>query len=98
MAGAHYKFEAAEGGPSSTFKDWKKNHKQKTFAFYLALSFLEEAISWNEQEEEFIPSERTEITILLTGKEGAFNLLRTAKESSNYAGQVYARRTFSNAL
>lgn len=62
-------------GPAALSSTGKKNHNQKTLAFYLALSFLKEAISWNEQEEEeFIPSERAEITTLHRVKEGAFIL------------------------
>lgn len=61
-------------GPAALSSTGKKSHKQKTLAFYLARSFLEEAISRNEQEEEFIPSERAEITTLHTGKEGVFIL------------------------
>lgn len=61
-------------GPEAISSTGKKNHKQKTLAFYLALSFLEEAISWNEQEEELIPSERAEITTLHIGKEETFIL------------------------
>jgi len=74
LAEACYKLEAERKGPASLSSSGKKNHKQKTVAFCLALSCLEEAIWWNKQENKFIHSEGTKITTHHTGRGGAFIL------------------------